>query len=43
MKGSGDSLYINATGKHRRNVTVSIKRIVLSTYRITRGLISFII
>jgi hypothetical protein len=36
MKGYGDSLYINATGMQNRNETATMKRIVLSRYRITK-------
>jgi hypothetical protein len=40
--GSGDSLYINTTGKHNRNEIVSISRIVASILMMINGLISFI-
>jgi hypothetical protein len=39
--GEYGSLYINETGKHRRNVNVSIRRMVLSILKISNGLISF--
>jgi hypothetical protein len=38
--GSGASLYINTTGRQKRYEIVSIKRIVLSIFRIIHGLIS---
>jgi hypothetical protein len=41
--GSGDSLYIKTTGKHKRNEIVSNKRIVLSILMMINGLISFIV
>jgi hypothetical protein len=39
---SGDSLYINTTGRHKRYETVSIRRTLLSILRIINGLISLI-
>jgi hypothetical protein len=42
MKGVGDSLYMNTTGRQNRYDIVSIKRIIPSILKINKGLISFI-